>query len=402
MRGFPADAERDGQPGEAEGHALYLHIPFCTTKCTYCAFNTYTRMEALIPEFVAALCQELRLLAAARPRLPIITVFFGGGTPSLLSHRQLAEILATIAGQFALAADAEITLEANPNDMDAAYARGLRELGINRVSLGMQSAQERELRLFARRHGNAHLRRAVKALRAAGLDDFNLDLIFGIPHQRHDDWRDSLRQALRLQPAHFSLYALSLEPGTPLRDWVAMGVLPAPDDDASAEMYEWADAALGEAGYRQYEISNWCRPGRECRHNLQYWRNWPYLGCGPGAHGFAGGFRYRNLRSPAQYVDKLRNASAIREFPLTPVCESYERVDAAGERADTLMMGLRLTREGIQLAEFRARFGADLLRERRSELQRFRQAGLIEIDDEALRLTSAGRFVSNAILSELI
>ena len=401
MREFPAVADEVEVRRASEPHALYLHIPFCTTKCTYCAFNTYTRMEALIPPFIAALCQELRLLATARPGLPVHTVFFGGGTPSLLNARQLSEILTTIADGFSLDAAAEITLEANPNDVDETYAREIRALGINRISLGMQSAQDHELRLFARRHGNEHLTRAVSAIRAAGFDDFNLDLIFGIPHQRLTEWRDSLQQALRLGPTHLSLYALSLEEGTPLRDWVARGELPEPDDDCIAEMYERASDWLAAAGYEQYEISNWCRSERECRHNLQYWRNLPYLACGPGAHGYADGIRYRNLRSPARYIELLTEP-APSEFPLTPVVEHYERVDAATERAETIMMSLRLTREGIDLATFRARLGVDLLAERAEAIARFQKAGMLMVVDGALRLTNAGRFVSNAILRDLL
>lgn len=401
MREFPAAGADVAAWRTGEPHALYLHIPFCTTKCTYCAFNTYTRMEALIPPFVAALCQELRLLATARPGLPVHTVFFGGGTPSLLSSSQLAEILTTIAAGFSLDAAAEITLEANPNDVERAYAREIYALGINRISLGMQSAQDHELRLFARRHGNAHLTRAVSAIRAAGFDDFNLDLIFGIPHQRLTEWLDSLQQAIRLGPTHFSLYALSLEEGTPLRDWVARGALPEPDDDCVAEMYECASERLAVAGYEQYEISNWCRPERESRHNLQYWRNLPYLACGPGAHGYADGIRYRNLRSPGRYIELLAEP-APSQFPLTPVVEHYERVNALTERAETIMMGLRLTQEGINLSTFRARFGVDLLAERAEAIARFQNAGLLMVADGTLRLTRAARFVSNAIILDLL
>lgn len=386
---------------EDESHALYLHIPFCTTKCTYCAFNTYTKLEALIPPFVEAICQELRLLSTARPGLAIHTVYFGGGTPSLLTAPQLRKILTNITTGFLLDDNAEITLEANPNDVDEPYARELFALGINRISLGMQSAQEHELRLFARRHGNRHLIRAISALRCAGFSNFNLDLIFGIPHQSIGEWQDSLQQALRLNPTHLSLYALSLEKGTPLRDWVNNGELLEPDDDTAAEMYERASEWLDKSGYQQYEISNWCRPGYECRHNLQYWRNFPYLACGPGAHGFANGIRYRNLRSPKRYIELLGKPVSL-EFPLTPVVEHFERVSALTERAETIMMSLRLTKEGINRDQFLERFGVDLLEERTEVINRFRNMGLLTISEGILRLTRAGRFVSNTILRDLI
>ena len=309
-----------------------------------------------------------------------------------------------IAYGFSLAADAEITLEANPNDVDKTYAAELFQMGINRISLGMQSTQEKELRLFARRHGNAHLIRAVSAVRQAGYHNFNLDLIYGSPHQSIEDWQDSLHQAIRLRPAHLSLYALSLEQGTPLYDWVMDGKLSTPHDDEIAEMYELATDELAAAGYRQYEISNWCLPGNESRHNLQYWRNLPYLACGPGAHGWANGIRYRNLRSPKQYIELLERSLEPQpgEFPLSPVVEFHEQVTEQAEQTETMMMSLRLTQEGIALQQYQDRFGINLLEERAAAIQRFRELGLLAISAGALRLTREGRFVSNAILRELV
>ncbi len=358
------------------------------------------RLEALVPAFVAALCQELRLLSRSKPGLFLRTVFFGGGTPSLLKASQLAEILGVIRQEFVLDDEAEITLEANPNDIDEGYACALFELGINRISLGMQSSQEHELRLFARRHGNEHLLRAIAALRVAGLDNYNLDLIFGIPQQRTDSWEDTLQQALRLRPKHLSLYALGLEKGTPLYDWVARGILPRPDDDRVAEMYEFATDYLAKAGYPQYEISNWCLRGHECRHNLIYWRNEAYLACGPGAYGYAAGFRYRTIRSPQRYIAALQEAIP-GPFPFTPALAHKEKVDAADELTDTLMMGLRLTEEGVDLSRFREPYALRRIEKMESAIARFREQGFLEMVGPSLRLTRAGRFVSNAILSEL-
>ena len=361
-------------------------------------------MEEFIPKFVRAMCQELQLLSQSRPRLSIHTVFFGGGTPSLLTPEQLETIINVVATGFSLASDAEITLEANPNDVHKTYASGLYPLGINRISLGMQSAQEKELRLFARRHGNSHLIRAVSAIRQAGYENFNLDLIYGIPHQSIKDWQDSIQQAMRLDPSHLSLYALSLEEGTPLHGWVMDGKLPAPYDDTVAEMYELATDLLAVEGYLQYEISNWCKPGYESRHNLQYWRNLPYLACGPGAHGWANGIRYRNLRSPKQYIELLDGFNGQRQytFPLSPAVEFYENVTEQAEWAETLMMSLRLTQEGVSLKQFQNRFGIDLLEERFEVIQRFSEMGLLDISHGTLRLSREGRFVSNAILRELV
>lgn len=383
--------------------SLYLHIPFCQTKCTYCAFNTYINLDTLIPDFVEALQREIRLVGSCAPNTPIHTVFFGGGTPSLLTPEQIGMLMETIAESFDLRADAEISLEANPNDITEAYLASLRMRGINRLSLGMQSADEQELRLFARRHGNDHIARAVSAAHKAGFDNFNLDLIYGVPHQTLSSWRWSLEQAIALGPAHLSLYALGLEEGTPMALWVNTGHLPHPDDDLAADMYNLAGELLGQAGYRQYEISNWALPGRECRHNLQYWTNEPYLGLGPGAHGYANGIRYETLLSPQRYVRALRSQSDESfTYPLTPAVSEWTQVDQTTEIAETLMMGLRLTHVGIDLEQFQRRFGIDLLRLHGDTLQHFAAQGLLQIADGTVRLTQRGRLLSNIVLRELI
>ena len=277
--------------------SLYIHIPFCTTKCTYCAFNTYIQMEDLIPAFLEALAREIAGVGAGANKARAHTIFFGGGTPSLLLPDQIADVVQAAGAAFDVDADAEVTIEANPNDLTLAYLKMLRAAGVNRLSIGMQSANPAELRLFDRRHDVAAVAESVEAARKAGFDNLSLDLIYGVPDQTLATWRTSLDFALNLQPEHLSLYALSLEAGTPLRAGVETGHVPAPDDDLAADMYELASEMLGAAGYEQYEISNWARPGFQSRHNLQYWLNEPYLGFGPGAHGFAGGVRYSNVLS---------------------------------------------------------------------------------------------------------
>ena len=345
----------------AESLSLYLHIPFCRSRCTYCAFNVYTRLEHLIGPFVAALVAELRSCAAGAAGSEVASIFLGGGTPSLLQPAQVAEILGAIGESYRVGSGAEVSLEANPNDLNEGWLRGIRGAGVNRLSLGVQSSQARELRLFARRHDSDQVARAVADARRAGFDNLNLDLIYGIPEQGLADWAHTLEQMLRLQPEHLSLYALSLEEGTALREWVERGRVAAPDDDLAAEQYELAGEKLAGAGHEQYEISNWCRPGRECRHNLQYWRYGEWLGLGPGAEGHAAGLRTRTVRSPQQYIQRCSAAAGARRYPLTAATEAQDELTREDEISDTLIMGLRLTREGIGRAAFRERFGVDVL-----------------------------------------
>lgn len=387
--------------------ALYLHVPFCRTKCTYCAFNTYTNQNRLIAPFVQALCHEVRYVGSRAPDRRVLSVFLGGGTPSLLLPSQIATIIEAVTQNFDLETEAEISLEANPNDVSVDFARALKGAGVNRISLGMQSANENELRLFARRHNNDQTARAVSAVRAAGFDNLNLDLIYGIPHQTLSDWQWTLEQMLRLQPEHVSLYALGLEEGTPMYDWVNRGRLPAPDDDLAADMYELATDLLTEAGYIQYEISNWSKPGYQCRHNLQYWRNLPYLGLGPGAHGYAGDKRYAAVLAPLRYIKALNRRGSHSNafaFPLSPAADetTVVNVDRSSEMTETLLMGLRLTQEGVERAKFRSRFGTDLIDVHRETIERFAAHGLLEVTEQRVRLTRSGRLLSNSLFRELV
>ncbi len=383
-------------------HSLYIHVPFCTTKCTYCAFNTYTNLETLIQPFTDAVVTELTTVGLSQPGTPVHTIFFGGGTPSLLTPEQFGQMLASIRQNYVLQPDAEISLEANPNDITRPYLAALRAVGLNRLSIGMQSAVASELQLFARRHDNDAVVHAVTAARQAGFDNLNLDLIYGIPHQTLDNWAMSLSQAIALRPEHLSLYALGLEEGTPMAGWVDRGRLPAPDDDLAADMYELATEVLGKAGYEQYEISNWARPGYECLHNLQYWVNEPYIGVGPGAHGFAGGVRYSTLLSPQRYIKALQAAPAPADFPRTPATDQAVVLDQDAEIAETLIMSLRLTQRGVPRANFAHRFGVDLVDLHRSAIERFTRQGLLEVDAERVRITERGRLLSNMVFRELV
>lgn len=386
-------------------YSLYLHIPFCRHRCSYCDFNTYAGQEHLRAAYVEALCQEIRLvaLAAGKP-LPVHTVYFGGGTPSLLAPAQIGHVLETITRHFTLAEGAEISLEANPGTIDRAYLKALRKAGVNRLSLGVQSAHPDDLRLLEREHDFVAVIRTVAWARTAGFDNLNLDLIFGLPHQSLERWQWSLEQATALQPEHFSLYALTLEHGTPLAHWVARGLLPDPDPDLAAEMYLWADEFLQKNGYAQYEISNWARPGMACRHNLQYWRNQPYLGLGAGAHGYAGGVRTANVLTPAGYIRRLGPDARPSVFPRTPATVNVRLLSPADEMAETMMMGLRLTEEGVARSAFAQRFGQEMMAVYGAAIQRLVTQGLLtwSADGERLHLTARGRLLGNRVFREFV
>ncbi len=376
--------------------SLYLHIPFCDVCCTYCAFNIYTKAQALIPAYVAAMCHELEWLGQSTAE-PIETVYFGGGTPSLLAPEQVARIMQTCRRAFAIAPTAEITLEANPESIDTGYLEQLRNIGVNRLSIGMQSAQADELRLFARQHDADAVPHAVQAARSAGFDNVSLDLIYGAPHQTLDSWRASAEAALALTPDHLSLYALILEPGTALVRSIERGWLPVPDDDLAADMYELADELVSAAGLAQYEISTWARPGAMCQHNLHYWHNLPYLGVGAGAHGYAGGLRYEVVRSLQRYIDVASQQTEPLPFPLTPTVEHTDLIDERESMAEHMITGLRLLNEGVNLTVFERRFGVPLDHIYGSVLDQLVAYDLLYCDHNSLKLTRRARLISNQV-----
>jgi oxygen-independent coproporphyrinogen III oxidase len=382
--------------------SLYLHIPFCRIKCTYCAFNTYVNLDNLIEPFVQAIIQEIKIVGRSKANQQLHTVYIGGGTPSLLTAEQLQRILVAIQGEFNLLPDSEISMESNPSDLTSEYMASVRAIGINRLSIGMQSANESELKLFERRHDLEAVIRAAEAARNGGFDNLNLDLIYGIPQQTLADWENSLKVMLQLQPEHVSLYALGLEDGTPLKTWVETGKFPAPDDDLAADMYDMATDMLGRVGLAQYEISNWAKPGLECRHNMQYWRNLPYPGVGPGAHGYADGVRYSTILSPQRYIKVMKEANSEYKYPRTPATDQAVEVDRDSEIAETLIMGLRLTREGIDRDTFRQRFGKDLLDVHPETVARYEKHGLLHVDDKVVRITTKGRLLSNMVFRDLV
>lgn len=392
-------------------YSLYLHVPFCRHRCGYCDFNTVAGQEGRIPAYLAALKAEIAMVSHAAPeRLRVHTIYYGGGTPSLVSAEDYRSLSDLIGSGFRVDEDAEISLEANPGTVTRAYLDGLRAAGFNRISFGMQSASPRDLALLQRQHDFFDVVAAVKAARQAGFRNLSLDLIFGLPGQPFERWQESLERALSLHPEHLSLYALTVEPGTPLYHWASRGLVDLPDDDLAADEYEWASDRLERAGYGQYEISNWARVGEDhelmaCRHNLQYWRSLPYLGFGSGSHGCAAGYRTANVRGVAPYIDRLVNPGAEQPFPFSPANESHIRLDHRTEIEEWMMVGLRLTREGVSAASFQTRFGESLTSIFGSQIDRLVKLGLLEWPEDLpgrLRLTARGRLVGNQVFMQFV
>lgn len=369
---------------------LYAHIPFCRTKCVYCDFNCYAGQNHLIPPYVAALSRELEMYGERNWRAT--TLYLGGGTPSLLSAGQVAAIVGTARTALDFG-PGEVTLEANPGSVDEDYFRGLLEVGVNRVSVGIQSFRDADLKRLARHHSVADAVEAFTSARAAGVPDISLDLIYGLPEQSLVAWRDNLVQAMALAPEHVSLYGLVVEEGTPLARQVARGKVSPPDDDLMADMYELAHEVISASGLVRYEVSNWALPGHEARHNLVYWNNEPYIGAGAGAHGYLDGCRYSNELLPARYIRR------IEEGELSAV--DREQISDDLERAETVILGLRLD-VGVSAAAFCARYGEALVDCYGAVISEMEHLCLLEWRDERLYLTERGRLLSNEVFQRLL
>ncbi len=379
--------------------SLYLHVPFCTVRCAYCDFNTYAGIDEQMPEWETALREELRRWAPAVAGRPVPTVFFGGGTPSLLSGATIQRILDAVRADYGLARDAEVSLEANPESARPERLAAYRAAGVNRLSIGVQALEEADLRFLDRLHDAAGARRAVEAARSAGFDNVSIDLIYGLPGQSVEAWRSVLERALAWGPEHVSCYALTVEEGTPLALRVQRGEAPSPDPDTQASMADAAEALLTAAGYPQYEISNYARPGFECRHNLVYWRGHDYLGLGPGAHGLVDGVRYSMERSPLRYSAALRREGGAHGLP-SPAIVEREDPDEATRLFDALSMGLRLN-EGMDGAALAGRYPSAWA-QAQAALEWSDAHGLLTRAGGRLRLTERGRRLANEVLVRLL
>jgi oxygen-independent coproporphyrinogen III oxidase len=381
----------------------------------------------MIPAYVDALIQEINYVGDKLKTIQLSgytttahTVFFGGGTPSLLSPEQFESIFKSIQDNFAITNDAEITIEANPGTVSYENLFQLRKIGINRISYGVQSANTEELHLLERAHNFFDVIEAVTSARKAGFNNLNLDLIYGLPEQTLQTWQTTLQRILDLHPEHVSAYALTLEHGTPFGRWATKGLLPLPDPDLAAEMYEWAGETLEANGYVQYEISNWAKlvtrhpphvttSSFACKHNLQYWRGLPYLAFGAGAHGYANGYRYSNVLRIKTYIDRLTNSPITNyEFPLSPVTVNHHKQSLADDMSEYMMTGFRLTQEGVSEEEFQLRFGQSMHEVYGKEIEELLKLGLVENvvgmngHPSVLRITKHGRLLGNQVFMRFV
>src|SRR6266487_6338427 len=381
-----------------ETASLYLHIPFCHTRCHYCDFNTYAGILPLREPYVRALLTEIAM-AGTFAQLPdgsprrSRTIFLGGGTPSLLSVSQISRILDACFKNFAVDEDAEITLEANPGTLNQDQLAGLRAAGINRLSMGAQSFDAELLKTLGRIHSPKDITQALRNAYATGFTSINLDFMFGLPGQTMRHWQETLDQALTLHPEHLSLYSLIIEVGTPFYTWVGEGRITPGDEDLCADMYEYADERLQAEGYENYEISNWALAGHRSRHNLTYWQNLPYLGMGAGAHSYFGGKRFCNILDPQEYIKLLKKQQL-------PVAES-ETIYRVQEMSETAFLALR-TAQGLHLPTFEERFAEPFTSFVGERLHRVEEAGLLEQDESWLRLSKRGRLLGNEVFLQLL
>ena len=375
---------------------LYIHIPYCRQKCRYCDFPSYACQEQTMPRYVDALTRELRA-AAMQVHDPVQTVFIGGGTPSLLPAPLLQRLLRAVHGTFDLTAGAEFTFEANPGTLTPEWLNAAVSGGVNRLSMGMQAYQPELLRTLGRIHTHEDVAASVRLAREHGMTNLNLDLMFGLPGQTPDMWRETLHAALDLSPEHLSCYGLIPEDGTPLKADLDAGRLTLPDEDDERRMYDDTLQILSHAGFVQYEISNFARPGHECRHNIGYWERVPYIGVGASAasflRGMNGGLRIANPADIPSYLHMAENG-CWHEREITELTPEDERFES-------LMLGLRMTR-GVSEEAFLRQHGIPLEAYRGERLRSFEAQGLLTHENGFWRLTRRGMDVQNAILVELM
>ena len=378
---------------------LYIHVPFCAHICPYCDFNTYAGQDRLIPRYVDALDLEIKARAADLSERRIETISFGGGTPSLLPAASIERLLRSCRSNLTVSDGAEVSLEANPNGLTEQYLAALRRAGVDRLSIGAQTFNRRGLRTLGRLHEAGDVLEAVQAARAAGFDNVSIDLIFGWPGQTLEAWRHDLETILGAGPRraadHLSLYSLIVEPGTPMADAVARGILHVADDDLGADLYELAMELLGGAGFVHYEVANWARDASlQSRHNRIYWLNGEYAGFGAGAHGHLDGKRTMNHLLPAAYCAAIEaGATAV---------SNTETITPAMAMGETMMLGLRLLREGVSPVAFEQRHGIAPDRLYRPVIERLTAAEMLAGDRDAIRLTRAGLMLANDVCAEFL
>ena len=371
---------------------LYVHIPFCSSRCSYCDFATGLYQSELAERYVHGLIHEIQTSRYAGENVD--TIYFGGGTPSLLAPEQLERILASLYDTFKIAGDTEITLEINPGSATPEKLRAFRSLGVNRASFGAQTFDDAELAKLGRSHNTTDALRTFADLRAADFANVSFDLIAGLPGQTLDGWRRNIEQALELAPEHLSFYLLEVHSGTPLAEHIRRGIQPQPDEDLAGVMYEWMLEQATAAGYEHYEISNLSRPGFHSRHNVKYWTAAPYYGFGCSAHSYDGDTRrWSNHRDVLKYLELVESGA-------TAVVEE-QRLSRTDVQAEAVFLGMRLM-QGVDLSRYRESFGVDLRDEHADDLDRFCKAGLVEFDGDLMRLTRTGALLSNEVFAAFV
>ncbi len=378
---------------EIEGIGIYIHVPFCKSKCRYCDFNSFSGRDQLIPAYFNAAAKEVAQYGGKLSGLTVDTVFIGGGTPSFVDPVYIYELMELCSKTFEICGDAEITIEANPGTLSVEKLRLYREAGINRLSMGLQAYQKNLLRLMGRIHTAEDFMSNFEDARKAGFKNINADLIFGLPGQTLRDWEKTIAGILQWEPEHLSCYSLKIEDGTIFGQMLERGELSPLDDEQDREMYYLAVNRLREAGIRHYEISNFARPGYECRHNIKYWKACRYIGVGPGAHSYFDGKRYGNICDIENYIKCVSNGQNT--------AENIEPVYKKDEISEFIILGLRLT-EGIDTEEFRHRFGRGIFDIYGIQIKELTDRGLLECRGSRLALSSKGLDLANSVFVEFL
>jgi len=373
--------------------SLYIHIPFCQSKCLYCSFSSFAGLEAHHDRYVQALITDIETRSAADEAAPLETIFIGGGTPTILQPESLTKVLECIYRVYDVASSAEISIEANPGTTDLMSLRTLRSAGFNRLSIGMQSLDDSDLDVLGRRHRSHDCLQALEDAREAGFENISLDLMYGLPGQTVGSWEAILERALSLSPDHLSLYQLTIEENTPFYRRYKNGLLVLPEDVVTLEMEALTAKRCHDAGYIHYEISNYAQPGSECRHNLVYWHNEEYLAAGAGAVAFVNGVRAKTISDPLKYCEAIEQGR--------PVVEEQEKLGREASFRESVVMGLRLI-NGIKKTDISARYGLTFTDVYGSLLSELEKKGLLEQDGGAIRLTGLGRRLANQVMAELV
>ena len=372
---------------------LYIHIPFCRQKCLYCDFPSWAGKESQMQGYVDALTKEIANRAKVYFDRKVVSVFFGGGTPTTLSIPMLEQLMAAVFENWDIAEDAEITTEANPGTLDREMAEALKKMGFNRLSMGVQAWQNRLLKSLGRIHTIESFQENFKVVREAGFENVNTDLMFALPEQTMADWQETVQNMVAMNPEHISAYSLIIEEGTPFYDRYEKGELTPAEEDLDREMYRWTVEYLAENGYEQYEISNFAKNGRQSRHNRIYWQAEEYLGMGLGSHSYMNGERFHNIYDLQDYIRADGDVSLLKEE-----VEVISREDAL---AEFMFLGLRLT-EGVSFARFEERFGEEMKNIYGSQIKKLVKDGLLTEDGKGIRLTERGTDISNVVFEEFL